>query len=91
MGSIARAEAVAECVYWGWGGGFVNVLINPLMVRVSSMLMESEPADYSVHLVVPEIIDVSREGYVSGKGRETPLNCFSAVIYCAATMNEALF
>lgn len=40
-------------------GGSVNTFLNPLEVGVSSMLMESEIADSSGHLVVPERIDVS--------------------------------
>ena len=67
MGGITRAEGVAECgcarCVLGRGvpgivGGSVNIFVNSLVVRISSMLRESEPADHSGHLVVPEIIDL---------------------------------
>lgn len=66
MGGITRAEGVAECVCVcvlgrgvpGMVGGSVNIFVNSLVVRVSSVLRESEPADHSGHLVVPEIIDL---------------------------------
>jgi len=54
------------CVEQGWTGGSVHIFIKALELRVSSMLMESEPADNPGHLVVPEILDVPWEGHISG-------------------------
>lgn len=59
MGSITRAGVLAEWyIVQGWVGGSVHILTNLLVLRVSSMFVESEPAGNSDHLTVPEILNV---------------------------------
>lgn len=72
MGSITRAEvwrclgvshSICVCVYNIWWV-YIHVFINLSEVGVGNILMDSETAESSGHLVVSAIMDVSQGGKI---------------------------
>lgn len=58
-----------------------NTFINPPEVWLSGMLIESETADNSGHLVVPETIDVPRRPEIGQREGNRIGSFFPVIIY----------